>query len=69
LGSVSAARAIANLSLQGKIISVAGGGDVVASLKIAGLMESFTYVSTAGGAFLEWLEGRVLPGIAPLIDK
>jgi phosphoglycerate kinase len=69
VGSVSAARAIANLSLQGKIISVAGGGDVVASLKIAGLMESFTYVSTAGGAFLEWLEGRVLPGIAPLIDK
>ena len=50
----------------GKLVSVAGGGDTVAALNAAGVTERFTYVSTAGGAFLEWLEGKVLPGVEAL---
>ena len=50
----------------GKLISVAGGGDTVAALHEAGVIDALTYVSTAGGAFLEWLEGRELPGVAAL---
>ena len=50
----------------GKLVSVAGGGDTVAALNAAGVAERFTYVSTAGGAFLEWLEGRKLPGVEAL---
>ena len=50
----------------GKLISVAGGGDTVAALNAAGVTPQFSYVSTAGGAFLEWLEGRELPGIVAL---
>jgi len=67
VGSISAARVVSYLSSQKKLISVAGGGDVVAALKVAGLLDSFTYVSTAGGAFLEWVEGKTLPGIHPLL--
>ncbi|MBT4996429.1 MAG: phosphoglycerate kinase, partial [Hellea sp.] len=47
----------------GQIVSVAGGGDTVAALKHASAADDFTFISTAGGAFLEWLEGKVLPGI------
>ncbi len=62
----AAARAAAELTRAGKLVSVAGGGDTVAALAHAGVAEDFTYVSTAGGAFLEWLEGKTLPGVAAL---
>jgi phosphoglycerate kinase len=65
-GTVSVARHAALLTSQGKLVSVAGGGDVIAGLKKAGLVDSMSYVSTAGGAFLEWLENPMLPGIAAL---
>lgn len=64
--TVALARTAAALSLEGSLISVAGGGDTVAALAQAGVADDFTYVSTAGGAFLEWMEGRVLPGVAAL---
>jgi len=54
---------------QGKLLTVAGGGDTVSALAKAGALESFSYVSTAGGAFLEWLEGKTLPGVAALEVK
>ena len=60
------ARAAAALTRAGRLSSVAGGGDTVAALSHAGVVEDFTYVSTAGGAFLEWLEGKTLPGVAAL---
>jgi phosphoglycerate kinase len=66
VGTISLARVVANLTQANNLTSVAGGGDVVAALQIAGLTDQFTYISTAGGAFLEWLEGKVLPGIKPL---
>ena len=56
----------AALSRAGKLISVAGGGDTVAALNQADAAKDFTYISTAGGAFLEWMEGKVLPGVAAL---
>jgi phosphoglycerate kinase len=65
-GTFALARAAAALTKAGKLTSVAGGGDTVAALNAAGVTADFTYVSTAGGAFLEWLEGRTLPGIAAL---
>ena len=65
-GTFALARATAALTKAGKLVSVAGGGDTVAALNSAGVTQDFTYVSTAGGAFLEWLEGRELPGIAAL---
>jgi len=65
-GTFAVARAAAELTKAGKLVSVAGGGDTVAALNAAGVTGDFTYVSTAGGAFLEWLEGRELPGIAAL---
>jgi len=60
------ARAVSRLTQAGKLTSVAGGGDTVAALAHAGVLEQFSYVSTAGGAFLEWLEGKELPGVAAL---
>lgn len=57
---------VAELTRDGLVVSVAGGGDTVAALNMAGVAEEFTYVSSAGGAFLEWLEGKILPGIAAL---
>jgi phosphoglycerate kinase len=65
-GTVEAAEAAAELSEAGKLVSVAGGGDTVAALNKAGVADRFTYVSTAGGAFLEWLEGKALPGVEVL---
>ncbi|MCF7700346.1 phosphoglycerate kinase [Loktanella sp. M215] len=62
----AAAKAAADLTRAGKLISVAGGGDTVAALNKAGAADDFTYVSTAGGAFLEWMEGKALPGVAAL---
>jgi phosphoglycerate kinase len=56
----------AELTRAGKLMSVAGGGDTVAALAQAGLLDQLSYVSTAGGAFLEWLEGRELPGVKAL---
>ena len=64
--TVALARTAAALSLEGSLVSVAGGGDTVAALAHAGVSDDFTYISTAGGAFLEWMEGRVLPGVAAL---
>ncbi|WP_291297879.1 phosphoglycerate kinase [Elioraea sp.] len=64
--TVRAAKGAAALTEAGKLLSVAGGGDTVAALRHAGVAEQFSYVSTAGGAFLEWLEGKTLPGVAAL---
>jgi len=62
------ARHVASLSQKGSMISVAGGGDTIAALNHAKVMDQFSYVSTAGGAFLEWLEGKPLPGVAVLLE-
>ncbi len=64
--TVALARTAAALTREGGLVSVAGGGDTVAALNQAGVAGDFTYVSTAGGAFLEWMEGRELPGVAAL---
>jgi phosphoglycerate kinase len=64
--TLALARTAAALTLEGSLTSVAGGGDTVAALARAGVTGDFTYISTAGGAFLEWMEGRVLPGVAAL---
>ncbi|WP_444465092.1 phosphoglycerate kinase [Rhodobacter capsulatus] len=63
----AAAQKAADLTKAGKLVSVAGGGDTVAALNKAGAAEDFSYISTAGGAFLEWMEGKDLPGVAALM--
>jgi len=68
-GTIEVAEAAAELTTAGKLVSVAGGGETVAALSVAGAVERFTYVSTAGGAFLEWLEGKTLPGVEALRVK
>jgi len=65
-GTKLIAQCAAQLTIEGKLRAIAGGGDTVAALSQAGAAEKFSYVSTAGGAFLEWLEGRTLPGVAAL---
>jgi len=67
--TVALARTAAALTQEGSLVSVAGGGDTVAALNHAGVADDFSFVSTAGGAFLEWMEGRALPGVAALEAK
>ena len=64
--TVALARTAAALTNEGSLVSVAGGGDTVAALAHAGVAQDFSYISTAGGAFLEWMEGKKLPGVAAL---
>ena len=68
-GTFELMQAAARLVRDGKLVAIAGGGDTVAALNIAGVGEDFTYVSTAGGAFLEWLEGKTLPAVAALAEN
>jgi phosphoglycerate kinase len=68
-GTVEVAEAAAELTENGKLVTVAGGGDTVAALNVAGVVDRLTYVSTAGGAFLEWLEGKPLPGVEVLRQR
>jgi phosphoglycerate kinase len=68
-GTNAAAKLVAAATKAGQLLSVAGGGDTVAALNHAGVADAFSYVSTAGGAFLEWLEGQELPGVAALAGK
>ena len=65
-GTNAVAQEAAKLTKAGSLMSVAGGGDTVAALAHAGVEDDFSYISTAGGAFLEWLEGKTLPGVAVL---
>ena len=67
--TVALARTAAALTQEGSLVSVAGGGDTVAALNHAGVADDFSFISTAGGAFLEWMEGRALPGVAALEAK
>ena len=67
--TVSLAKTAAALTKEGSLVSVAGGGDTVAALNHAGVGQDFSFVSTAGGAFLEWMEGRTLPGVAALVQQ
>jgi phosphoglycerate kinase len=68
-GTNAIAKEAAKLTREGKLLTVAGGGDTVAALAAAGVEDKFSYVSTAGGAFLEWLEGKELPGVAALLKR
>ncbi len=68
-GTVEVAEAAAELTANHELVTVAGGGDTVAALNAAGVTDRLTYVSTAGGAFLEWLEGKPLPGVEVLRAK
>jgi phosphoglycerate kinase len=64
--TVALAQVVAEQTRAGAMRSVAGGGDTVSALRHAGVLDQFSYVSTAGGAFLEWMEGKTLPGVAAL---
>ena len=68
-GTMQVAAAAAERSATGRLVTVAGGGDTVSALNQAGAADKFTYISTAGGAFLEWLEGKALPGVEILRAK
>lgn len=68
-GTNALARGVAELTNSGSLKSIAGGGDTVAALENAGVADQFTYISTAGGAFLEWLEGKELPGVSALYNS
>ncbi|HOZ29176.1 MAG TPA: phosphoglycerate kinase, partial [Hyphomonadaceae bacterium] len=65
-GTVEAAKEAAKLAKEGKLVAVAGGGDTVSAMHHAGVADDLTFISTAGGAFLEWMEGKVLPGVEAL---
>jgi phosphoglycerate kinase len=65
-GTTAVARRVAELTQAGRLMSVAGGGDTLAALAHASVLDQLSYASTAGGAFLEWLEGKELPGVAVL---
>jgi phosphoglycerate kinase len=67
-GTLALAREAGRLSKEGKLITIAGGGDTVRALNMTGTAPDFTYISTAGGAFLEWLAGRQLPGVIALVN-
>ncbi|RMF14082.1 MAG: phosphoglycerate kinase [Alphaproteobacteria bacterium] len=67
--TVALAEAVAEMAGNGELVAVAGGGDTVAALHLAGVADRLTHVSTAGGAFLEWMEGRTLPGVAVLTEN
>ena len=67
--SIELAKHIGELTSKNNIISVAGGGDTVSAINNAGVFDKFSYVSSAGGAFLEWLEGKDLPGILAIKNK
>lgn len=68
-GTNAVAKSVAELTRAGKLLSVAGGGDTVSALANAGAKDGFSYVSSAGGAFLEWIEGKTLPGVAVIITE
>ena len=68
-GTYELMREAARLAREGKLLAIAGGGDTVAALNAVGVSQDFSYVSTAGGAFLEWLEGKTLPGVAALAES
>jgi len=68
-GSVFVAQTLAQRTREGRLCTIAGGGDTLSVLNVAGVMEDFTFVSTAGGAFLEWLEGKPLPGLQALKQR
>ncbi|MDB5593371.1 MAG: phosphoglycerate kinase [Hyphomicrobiales bacterium] len=68
-GTNAVAKLAADLTASGALVTVAGGGDTVSALNQSGAADRFTYISTAGGAFLEWLEGKVLPGVEALRQK
>ena len=68
-GTNAVAKHVSALTNSDNLISVAGGGDTVAALENAGAAEDFSYISTAGGAFLEWMEGKTLPGVTALMEE
>jgi phosphoglycerate kinase len=67
-GTNAVAKSASRLTEAGKLLTVAGGGDTMSALANAGVVDNFSYISSAGGAFLEWLEGKTLPGVAVLME-